>query len=107
MAQDDAKRAKAKIVYPEIAEEDRPLYANGILVNHTPWDFAIHFSHVVAPVIAQPNAAGQIEIKAKKVTVISIPATLVRGLISALQTNLERYEKTYGKIETPKDERPK
>ena len=107
MAREEKKTARGKIVYPEVTEEERPLYGNAILVNHTPWDFALHFSHVVAPVAAKPAPSGEVEVKAKKVAVISIPATLVRGLIAALQTNLDRYERVYGKIEIPREERQK
>lgn len=104
MAKEERKATRGKIVYPEATEEDRPLYANTVLVNHTPWDFALHFGHVVTPVAAKPSPAGEIEVKAKKVAVVNIPAPLVRGIITALQTNLERYEKAYGKIEIPKGE---
>lgn len=104
MAKEERKPAKGKIIYPEVTEEDKPLYANAVLVNHTPWDFAMHFGHIVPPVAAKAGPAGEVEVKAKKIAVVSIPAPLVRGLISALQTNLERYEKAYGKIEIPKGE---
>lgn len=107
MAKEEKQAAKAKIVYPEVTEEERPLYANAILVNHTPWDFALHFSHVVTPIAAKPASSGEVEVKAKKVAVISIPATLVRGLLDALQTSLDRYEKVYGKIDIPKEDRQK
>ena len=107
MAREEKKTATGKIVYPEVTEEERPLYANAILVNHTPWDFSLHFSHVVTPIAAKAAPSGQEEVKAKKVAVISIPATLVRGLLNALQTNLDQYERVYGKIEIPKEDRQK
>jgi hypothetical protein len=90
----------ARIVYPEPQEEDKPLYANALLVNHTPWDFALHFSTLIAPTRAPTGQ--NLEIKGSAVAVINIPVTLVRGLITALETNMAAYEKSYGKIEIPK-----
>jgi len=94
------KEVTAAIVWPEISEEDKPVYANGVVVNHTPWDFALYFSQVLTPI--NPSKATPLEIKAKKVAIISFPVTLVRGLITALETNLTRYEELYGKVEIPK-----
>ncbi len=99
MPNGEKKEVPAKLVYPEATQEDQRLYANSIFVNHTPWDFALHFYHIVPPV-----TLGQTEeIKANKVAVVGVPVTLLRGLIKALQINLERYEKQYGKIEIPKE----
>ncbi len=115
MPNGEKKKGLAKLVYPEATEEDQRLYSNSVFVNHTPWDFALHFYHIVPPVAARtvpPMAArhqssGEIEIKANKVAVVGLPVTLMRGLIQALQSNLERYEKQYGKIEIPKEEAQK
>ena len=93
-----------KIVYPELGE-DKPLYANAIHINHTPWDFALHFSQVIVP--TTPPTGRHVEITAKPVAVISIPVTLVRGLIKALETNLDIYENSYGKVEIPREAKGK
>ncbi len=92
----------ASIVWPESTKDDKPLYANAIMVNHTPWDFAIHFTHVIIPARAPVGSSGTVEIEGKSVASISFPVTLVRGFIEALQTNLDRYEEKFGKIEIPK-----
>lgn len=102
MAQKTIQKATLKIAYPELTEEDKPLYSNAVAVNHTPWDFAIHFSQLVLP-IRPPQGKGVSEIVGKQVAVINIPIPLVRGLISALETNLEIYEATHGKVEIPKE----
>jgi hypothetical protein len=96
----------AKIGYPELTEADTPLYSNAILVNHTPWDFALHFSQIITP-IRPPKTDGPLEIVGKKIAVISVPVTLVRGLITALQTNLDKYEQQYGKVEIPRQQKEK
>jgi hypothetical protein len=103
MGQEEKKVVSAKIIYPEVTEEDKPLYSNAILVNHTPWDFALHFCNVSTPIAPGVVPPAGLEIKAKKVAIINIPAPLVKGLINALQTNLARYEERYGKIEIPKE----
>jgi len=92
----------ATIVYPDITPEDKTLYANVILVNHTPWDFALHFDRIVSPVNKPETEDDQVKIAATKVATIHIPITLVRGLIEALQTNLEHYESQYGEVTIPK-----
>jgi hypothetical protein len=96
----------ARILYPDAAEDERPLYANLINVNFTPWDFALHFGHVVLPNPSPSlDRTEPVDIKAKRVATISIPPTLIRSLITALQTTLDSYEHLYGKIEIPqKDE---
>ncbi len=90
----------AEIVYPEMLEDERPLYSNSFLVNHSPWDFALHFNYVATP-IKPPKDSTPITIQARRVAVIAIPPTLIRGLITALQTNLKRYEEHYGEITIP------
>jgi hypothetical protein len=102
MAEPEAKQTTVKIVWPELTDDDKPSYANGIMVNHTPWDFTIFFSQVVLP---PAPAGGTMEVKGKRVATITFPVTLVRGLIDALQTNLDLYEEQYGKIEIPKGRR--
>lgn len=92
---------RGRIVYSEALDEGRVLYANVITVNHTPWDFALHFYNLVVPVRTD-EPEEPVDLTAKKTAVVSIPVTLVRGLIEALQTNLERYEQSYGKVEIPK-----
>lgn len=98
----DHTHVSAKIIYPEPTPEDKILYANVILVNHTPWDFALHFDRLTTPIKRPESKEGQVEIEATKIATIHIPVTLVRGLIEALQTNLKGYEVQYGKVTIPK-----
>jgi hypothetical protein len=95
----------ARVVYPEPKEQDTPLYANAIQVNHTPWDFALYFSRLVVP--NQAPKGKELEIKGRAIATVNIPVTLVRGLITALETSIQNYEKNYGKIEIPKGEKVK
>jgi hypothetical protein len=105
MAETDGKQAVARLILPEITEEDKSIYANHVIVNHTPWDFALHFGSVVTPLQPKLNDSGELEIQVKKLLTINIPSTLIKGLINALQTSLDRYEKQYGKVKTPGEDK--
>jgi hypothetical protein len=82
----------------------RPVYANYINVNHTPWDFRLTFAVLKTPVpgteIAQAQqageAAGEMVVEPEVVADLIIPANLVHGLISALRENFDRYIQTFG-----------
>ncbi len=100
MANEKEQEHTAKIVYPQLKEDEPVLYSNAIQVNHTPWDFALHFSQLVVPT----SVTADVEVKARSVAVINIPVTLVRGLITALETNVTLYEKVHGKIDIPRKE---
>ncbi len=95
------KIQQARIVYPDTSEANTLLYSNAVQINHSPWDFALHFAQLVVP--TNPSKGQSVEIKARPVAVINIPVTLVRGLIKALQTNIETYEKNYGKVDIPRE----
>ena len=105
MAEKDDKEAVARIILPEFTGEDKSIYANHVIVNHTPWDFALHFGSVLTPLKPKLNDAGEVEIEVKKLLTINIPSTLIKGLINALQTSLDRYEKQYGKVKTPGEDK--
>jgi hypothetical protein len=96
MADQNEEEHVARIVYPEIKEDDSVLYANSFQVNHTPWDFALHFGQVVVP--TRPSGT---DIKARGVAVINVPVPLIKGLIKALEINVAAYEKSYGAIAMP------
>lgn len=96
-----SREGKVEIVYPDLAEGEASLYANAVVINHSPWDFALYFSRVVMP-LRPTIESGKLKIQAQQVATINVPVTLIRGLIRALQTNLDRYEQDYGKIEIPK-----
>ncbi len=44
------------------------------------------------------------EVKGRNVVVVNIPVTLVHGLIDALKSNIEIYEKAFGKVTIPEKE---
>lgn len=102
MPEDNNTPVRAKIVYPEVSPDEKVLYSNVILVNHTPWDFALHFSRISFPVNKPEVTDDAVEIPATQVATVHVPVTLIRGLIEALQTNLSLYEDHYGEVTIPK-----
>jgi hypothetical protein len=76
----------------------RPVYANYANVNYTPWDFRITFAVVRSPVPGAEEDAvrGQGVVQPEAVTEVIVPATLMHGLISALQSAFARYLDAYG-----------
>ena len=76
----------------------KPLYANYVSVNHTPWDFRLTFSVVKAPVPGpeREEAERQATLLGEAVADLMIPASLMHGLISALTSNFDTYIKQYG-----------
>ncbi len=102
MLDGESKKTTARVVLSNVPEDEKLLYANVIHINHTPWDFALHFHKMVVPVQAPGSSDSVVDVQAGKVATIVIPVTLVRGLISALQSQLDAYENSYGKIEIPK-----
>ncbi|MGH2768436.1 MAG: DUF3467 domain-containing protein [Actinomycetota bacterium] len=74
----------------------RPIYANYVNVNHTPWDFRLTFALLKVRMPGpEAEAAGQ-TLMADAVADIMIPANLMYGLIAALRTNYERYLEAFG-----------
>ena len=75
------------VIPPEIAQG---VYANLVLLNHSPDDFVIDFAFV-DPVSRTAQVRARI---------ILSPSHLKR-FFYALKSNLERYEATFGQIPTP------
>lgn len=97
----DTGTQKARVVFPEMTGDEKPLYANAMAVNHSPWDFALHFGWIGLPHKPPAHEGEVIDVPARRVALINIPPALVRGIITALQENLETYERLYGKINNP------
>ena len=76
----------------------RPIYANYVNVNHTPWDFRLTFGVLKSPMpgteVEQAQEAGAVEPEA--VADLILPANLMHGLIGALTQGFDRYIAQYG-----------
>lgn len=72
-------------------------YANNVLVTHTAWDFSLVFAHVdllPTPCDQQPRYTN------RAVSKVVLSPEIMKSLIQALQTNVEKYENMYG-VELP------
>ena len=96
--------AKNPNVTGEVVVEVRPdtptYYVNHAEVTNSPHDFAITFAQL--PIKLTPEAVNIAKethkISLEPVVTTVVPATLVPGLIKALMTRRELYEKTFGPI---------
>lgn len=68
-------------------EAAQPIYANLVVVNHSPDDFLIDFC------FAQPGLP-QAEVRSR----VAVSPGHFKRLVAALQHNLKRYEESYGEI---------
>jgi len=77
----------------------RPIYANYVNVNSTPWDFRLTFAVLKTPMpgteLEQAQRTGG-SIEPEAVADLIIPANLVHGLITALRTTFDQYIERYG-----------
>jgi hypothetical protein len=74
-------------------------------VNHTPWDFTFHFGNFFIPPDV-PQEPAELELEVKSVARITVPIRLIKGIVSALQKNIKRYEESFGVLpdSTPEEE---
>ena len=76
----------------------RPIYANFVSVNYTPWDFRLTFGVLKPPLAgAEAEQAAQAgAVQPEVVADIILPANLMHGLIGALRETFDRYIGQYG-----------
>lgn len=72
------------------------MYANFVNVNHTPWDFRLMFAVVKTPMPGTEQEQFEGEIRPEAIAEVIIPASLMHGLISALQSNFSSYLEQFG-----------
>ena len=81
-------------------------YANYISVGHSPWDFSISFGMFSTPQKGDIPSKGKapktkMEIEVPAQVEINFPLSLIPGLIRALETQKQAYEKQFGPILEP------
>ena len=87
------KEKLVKIVYPDLDEMPEAIYANNVRVSHNPHDFVLYFGTIDIPPLIKGENYDKDEVKAKVVARIRLTPTLTEGLLRALQTNLETFNK--------------
>jgi hypothetical protein len=94
----DEQNEGARVGGVDMPDYLRPIYSNFVNVNHTPWDFRLAFAVIQAPLPGREReavaAAG--EVMPIAVADIILPASLMHGLISALQDNFSKYLTQFG-----------
>ncbi|MDI6759723.1 MAG: DUF3467 domain-containing protein [Candidatus Brocadiaceae bacterium] len=71
------------------------IYSNFMMANHTKWDFTLHFGHFILPTTITEETK---YLEAKAVARITVPITLIKGIVKALNENIATFEKTHGVI---------
>lgn len=101
------KEVTVKLRMVEPGDKPVPLlYSNFVQVNHTPWDFTLHFGNFSVPPEKPtlPKGATEVQLEVKAVARITVSTGLIKMLLKALQENIARYESTYGTIREAKED---
>lgn len=96
---------KAELEY-ELDPDCVSVYANHMLVNHTPYDFCLNFNTIAMPVESreQERLSEENKVVVSIVARVFIPPDIVPQIIEALQTNYEGFCKENNLI---RDSEPK
>jgi hypothetical protein len=95
-AVEPAHEAQARLVPPTGMGGPQILYANFVQVSTSPHDFTLHFSWFTSPLMSEPPPPGSvIEITPRPLASISIPLTLVQGIITVLQSQVDAWEAAF------------
>jgi hypothetical protein len=82
----------------EVTESTPQFYANFIEITNSPWDFSLIFGTLPSKLnrnqVEEIQATGTIPVQAQ--LTVNFPPTLLAGLIRALTTQKELYEKAMG-----------
>jgi hypothetical protein len=85
-------KAKSKSLNVELPGDLEPIYANFVLISHSPSEIIFDLSQMM------PNQP-KVRVKAR---VVMTPLN-AKLLLRALQDNLSKYETSFGEISTPGD----
>ena len=94
----DDDQVQVRIGPSEQPEYLRPQYANHVSVNHTPYDFQLQFALMTMPGPERPAKPGETEVEVNPQTVakVIVPASVMHGLIGALQQQFDAYLNQFG-----------
>jgi hypothetical protein len=81
---------------PDLTHVAEPIYANGVHVSSTPYDFRITFSILMAPHDAPGSVASTPSFVPQAVVDVVLPAGAVPSVIELLRAELEEFVSTYG-----------
>lgn len=85
------------------SDEETPVaYSNFAQVTFTPLDFTLHFGRYHVPALLEPPEGG-LKAPVQPIVKVTIPLTLVRGLIRVLERQIDAWE---GSFEQPLPDQP-
>ncbi len=87
---------EVRIVAPTEVAGAPSYYSNFAQVGISPYEFTVHFSRISMPLVSAPPVEPKtFEVTPQPIVSVSIPLNLVRGLIRALEGQVENWEKTF------------
>jgi hypothetical protein len=96
-----------ELVAPAEPGTTMALYSNFIQVTLAPHDFTFHLGWFTFPAFTeppQPGPTGTVPVHVRPLAKVSVPLTLVQGIIRVLQSQVEAWEAAFGQ---PFPEEPK
>lgn len=88
-------RAQFQIVPPQEIGDTPALYANFVQGTVTPYDLTLHFGwYAIPPLMEEPG--GPVPVPVRPIVKVSIPLSLVRGVITMLEKQLEAWQDAFG-----------
>jgi len=87
-------------IKPDPEMEPRRIYSNYASIDHSGFDFTIRFCDACPPygIDLEKSKDKEIEHRVPIVAEIAIPHQMVPGLIGALKSQYELFQKTYGHV---------
>ena len=88
---------------PDVPPElEGGIYANFLIVWHSPYEFTLDFCATLQP---EQGEAGEVVIPCRAVSRIRLPVTLIFEVLRALNESMTSYEEIFVEIRHPGDER--
>lgn len=77
---------------------DTPVYySNHVQVTFTPEDFTLHLGWYTTPPFPGPPP-GVVDVPVRSLAKVVVPLNLVRGLLRALETSAQNWERNWGEL---------
>jgi hypothetical protein len=92
---DEEQQVAVSIGPPVEPEYLRPIYANGLQINHGPHDFRLLFWHLRIPTHID-SGESPVHVQPQAVAEVIVPATLMHALITTMKQNFDTYLDRFG-----------
>jgi hypothetical protein len=85
-----------KIVVPLDPGDTPVLYANHFHASGTPEDLTMHLGWYAIPPFTEAPETAEVEVPVRQLAKVTVPLSLVRGIITVLENQLTAWEKNFG-----------